>query len=891
VKHPLSFGPVLLAAGVMASIPALASTQIGVTSAVVPAARGTPTGAEPRVLQVGLDMQANERVQTDAEGKAHLLFLDGSALSIGPNSDVVLDEYVYDPVAKTGKIALSASRGVFRLVGGAISKTTPVSLRTPTATIGVRGGIAMASVGETTSAAFLFGEDMTVTGPGGSSQTANRAGFEITTNPNGTVNPPLPISERTLAGFSAMEGGGGQGSSGGPEVSDSDVSNSQVSALNSDSGANLVAAPGGGPAPGATPPFGEVAEASQQQAVNQSAAMGGDEGSQTPGGGGGGDSPDAPGGEQPSTGLTLANVFVGRAKHATDAATGTDDNSPGGNVGLTGQPGVTNGLFDAQATAGGRLTVNVEADGFEAASSAQPFGSGMLSGVGFLVPSQDFVLYSLVDAADGHRVLAFAGTPTPAAQVPTTGVWRYVVQDDFVRGVTLPFVTDPTNGLVSLTDAYVAWDRSAPGAQRAFSAGAVAIVGQGASQMSAFSAFFGDVNDDASGAPFLSGRMRGQVRSGSSGASDRLEFFRSAFASSDASDGTDFFGLAGPQHFVLEAAAVDANDVVTGRGGERFVPGLSTAAYFPNNPAIAGGPAAPASRSTRTLNGFANALDLRYDAGGNFLGTQRFGTLGLPSDLTISTDAGLNTVAASFALDASVDEASVNIPFGGSGGADSAFIDDRRFVSATDTVTVSAQSVLGEITMVTSSALQHDGLLPGGVAFCDCEYLTWGFFAGRRLRSNATQHERHVELGTWVAGELSNVNQLVGVAPQTATYAGHVMAGVNNNGAIYQAVGAISLNFTFGPGNFALNSVSITNFDGTNLAGVNSAGPQFGTNAYNSGSFTIGGVHPTAGNITANVKGAFFGPGAPPIDTGGSVDFNGTSYTGYGTFAATQPPS
>src|SRR5690606_4701626 len=113
---------------------------------------------EARVLQVGLDMFQNERVQTGERGRTQLLFLDGTALTVGPNSDIVLDEYVFDPTAGTGSIALSATRGVFRVVGGRISKSNPVTIRTPTVTVGVRGGVAFLNVGPTVSAAFIYGD-------------------------------------------------------------------------------------------------------------------------------------------------------------------------------------------------------------------------------------------------------------------------------------------------------------------------------------------------------------------------------------------------------------------------------------------------------------------------------------------------------------------------------------------------------------------------------------------------------------------------------------------------------------------------------------------------------------------------------------------------------------
>ena len=41
----------------------------------------------------------------------------------GPNAQLTIDKFVYDPATKTGDLAINASKGVFRLVGGKISKT------------------------------------------------------------------------------------------------------------------------------------------------------------------------------------------------------------------------------------------------------------------------------------------------------------------------------------------------------------------------------------------------------------------------------------------------------------------------------------------------------------------------------------------------------------------------------------------------------------------------------------------------------------------------------------------------------------------------------------------------------------------------------------------------
>jgi len=49
------------------------------------------------------------------------MFLDGTSLSVGPNAQLTIDKFVYDPATKTGDLAINASKGVFRLVGGKIT--------------------------------------------------------------------------------------------------------------------------------------------------------------------------------------------------------------------------------------------------------------------------------------------------------------------------------------------------------------------------------------------------------------------------------------------------------------------------------------------------------------------------------------------------------------------------------------------------------------------------------------------------------------------------------------------------------------------------------------------------------------------------------------------------
>ncbi|MBM3549689.1 MAG: hypothetical protein FJX54_22345, partial [Alphaproteobacteria bacterium] len=172
----------LLASTVLASA-ASAQTKVGVAAAVNQQLTGTPPAAAGRVVNIGNDVFHRERLVTDARGQAQMLFLDGSAFTVGPDSDLVLDEFVFDPASGTGKLAATAANGVIRFVGGKLSKNQPVTITTPTATIGIRGGIGLVFVDpETgaTTATFLFGIEMTVTSLVGSIERISRAGFTTT---------------------------------------------------------------------------------------------------------------------------------------------------------------------------------------------------------------------------------------------------------------------------------------------------------------------------------------------------------------------------------------------------------------------------------------------------------------------------------------------------------------------------------------------------------------------------------------------------------------------------------------------------------------------------------------------------------------------------------------
>ena len=115
--------------------------RAGAVTTLQPQVQAKIGDESPRVLVIGSDVYRNELIRTDTEGVAHLMFTDRSSLTVGPNSEVILDKFVYDPEAGTGELALSATKGVLRFVGGALSKEEDaVQINTPLGRLGIRGG-------------------------------------------------------------------------------------------------------------------------------------------------------------------------------------------------------------------------------------------------------------------------------------------------------------------------------------------------------------------------------------------------------------------------------------------------------------------------------------------------------------------------------------------------------------------------------------------------------------------------------------------------------------------------------------------------------------------------------------------------------------------------------
>lgn len=100
-------------------------------------------GADPeRALAQGNPVYAQDDLATGPEDKGRVTFADGSSLDIGPDSRVLLADFVYDPAnIDASKQAIRMAKGMFRYVSGKVVQNDPARLRleSPLAVIGIRG--------------------------------------------------------------------------------------------------------------------------------------------------------------------------------------------------------------------------------------------------------------------------------------------------------------------------------------------------------------------------------------------------------------------------------------------------------------------------------------------------------------------------------------------------------------------------------------------------------------------------------------------------------------------------------------------------------------------------------------------------------------------------------
>ena len=933
------------ALAVLAIAPAHA--KVGVTSATDGDPLGKPPSANERVLRIGIDVQANELITTRSNDRAHLMFLDGTSLTVGPNAQLTIDKFVYDPNSKTGDLAINASKGVFRLVGGRISKTNPITITTPSSTIGIRGGIALVEADSSrTISTFVFGSTMMVSGAG-RTETVTRPGSQVTTNLGAMPARAVLVSSGALNGpLSQLEGRGSGGGGGGRAAAPTAVPTVQVNQKiqssgfiqqnsgqgTSPSGPRTLPTLGRGPDNlvdrTATALSNANTQAQSQQAVQQQAAVA----SPSP-------STPAPPVVTPPPVVVVPppppppppQVIVTYGRFRADPAY-TGFNSA--TLGVTPTPGNNSLLAPAGSVSASNATITL-ADGRSFTVPWQP-GAGLfavsithptfgdLTGTGLVGPNGEYFAYSFKDTS--NKTIGFiGGTPTTMAQFPTSGFAQHTLVNVSATGTGLAFAGPTVAGDPALRaaatqsplySAYAAGNGPNVGetTSSAISSNSmqstISIAGQGASQKSYMGVFIGeyfrDYNDNTI---FNAGTYRGTYRLGGN---DKIGRSLATTSTFDTGGGNSVFGpeadaMAFGMSGVNSPLTTDANGVVTATstmrtaqtGFDQPFTNLAGSDYFSPTMAIksASSSAPTHSHTNQAMNGFVGGLVEQRDSTGNFT-SRAIGTNGaLPTDIVIRTDPTSNRAEASVLIrqfDGA--SASANFRLGGISNVgrtgQSSFIDDQTYALRDRTQGTSTTAVMvGSITSTGSSVASRTVMASYGAAPVP------NFFAGHGVTPCTCEF---MTWGWW-SGEVtygSGSAYLPGARDRLnlATYvAGTLTTTVQlptTGTATYtgHAVGNVlnGSNAYVAAGTYT-NAWNFGTQTGAVAIGNFDGATYAGTASLVSGSVQFTGSIAGAGR-TGSVNGAFFSsPTVAAKGQAGSFAITGPAYKAGGTFAAQKP--
>ncbi|WP_374655837.1 FecR domain-containing protein [Dongia sp.] len=216
--------PKALFAGLFASLaPIGAQAEIGTPAGIAGAVSGdvgltSPAKriATPIAIASGDGIVMGDGISTGTDSRLQIMLLDESAITLGPDAALTIDEFVFDP-ANTSANALGASiaKGVFRVVTGAIARSNPdgTTLNLPNAVLTIRGTtiigacaatcfVALSGSGEANTVGKKPSEATLKTHKG--EVTLKRAGYFVEIGADGSISQPQQLTEAVERNFAGL---------------------------------------------------------------------------------------------------------------------------------------------------------------------------------------------------------------------------------------------------------------------------------------------------------------------------------------------------------------------------------------------------------------------------------------------------------------------------------------------------------------------------------------------------------------------------------------------------------------------------------------------------------------------------------------------------------------
>lgn len=172
--------------------------------------------ATPVAVSSGDGIVMGDNLSTGTESRLQVMLLDESAITLGPEAELTIDEFVFDP-ANSGANALGASllKGTFRLVTGGIARQNPegTSLNLPNAVLTIRGTTVIGACAAGCVVALAGSGDANTAGKRPSSATLTsakgevvlkRPGFYVEIGADGTLSQPMRLTEAVERQFAGL---------------------------------------------------------------------------------------------------------------------------------------------------------------------------------------------------------------------------------------------------------------------------------------------------------------------------------------------------------------------------------------------------------------------------------------------------------------------------------------------------------------------------------------------------------------------------------------------------------------------------------------------------------------------------------------------------------------
>lgn len=141
-------------------------------------------------------LDTGTRVVTGPTGRLQMVLPDETIFTIGPNSDMIIDEFVWDPATSASATTARLIKGVFRFVTGKVVRkgAENIKVKLPIGDLGFRGTDAECALKPDGSGSIkLFSGKVVLTPANGGTTIALGPRLMIAFDSSGHISAPLPI--------------------------------------------------------------------------------------------------------------------------------------------------------------------------------------------------------------------------------------------------------------------------------------------------------------------------------------------------------------------------------------------------------------------------------------------------------------------------------------------------------------------------------------------------------------------------------------------------------------------------------------------------------------------------------------------------------------------------